>query len=127
MIYVEVYMTRAYGLKAILKALIVSYIVTGILLFGIAFSMYKLGLKEQTINLMVTFVYLFATGVGGILIGKNMKHRKFLWGFLLGFIYVVIIFAASFIATGGMTAILSNGLGTLLLCAGGGMLGGMLS
>ena len=120
-------MTKAYGVTAVVKALIVAYIVTGVLLFGMAFAMYKMGLQERTVDFGVTFIYILATAIGGLVVGKCMKQKKFLWGCLVGALYVLIIFIASFIVTKGFASIANDGISTLLLCLGGGMLGGMIS
>lgn len=120
-------MNRSYGLLSVVRALIGAYIVTGVLLVILAFLMYKLGLDDSTVDFIVTFIYIFATAVGGLILGKKMKQKKFLWGMVLGLCYVVIIFLVSLIGVGGMAIILENGISTLLLCLGGGMLGGMIS
>lgn len=120
-------MTKAYGVASFVKALIIAYVVTGIMLFVLAFLMYKFGISEQAVNFGVTFIYILATGVAGILMGRSMKQRKFLWGSLVGLIYVALIFVVSLLVTGNATMIMQDGVSTLLLCVGGGMLGGMLS
>lgn len=120
-------MSKTYGLACALKALIVAYIVTGVLLLGLAFAMYKLGLNEQKVEFAITFIYILASAVGGLCMGKCMRQRKFLWGCLIGVLYVAIIFAASLVTAKGGKMIVENGLSTLLLCIGGGTLGGMIS
>lgn len=120
-------MSKTYGLTSALKALIIAYIVTGVLLLGLAFAMYKLGLSERTVDFGITFIYILASAIGGLSMGKSMKQRKFLWGGLIGLCYVAIIFAASFATAKGGHMIVQEGLSTLLLCAGGGILGGMIS
>lgn len=120
-------MSRTYGLASGLKALIISYIFTGIALFGLAFAMYKLGLNEKTVEFAITFIYIFASAVGGLVMGKHMKQRKFLWGCLIGLCYALIIFGASFVTSGNGHMVAADGLSTLLLCVGGGTLGGMIS
>lgn len=120
-------MTKSYGVAAVIKALIVSYIVTFVLLFFLAFLMFKLGLTEHTVDFAVTFIYILATGVGGLVVGKCMKQKKFLWGLIVGLFYALIIFIASALLTKGVAVIAGDGISTLLLCLGGGMLGGMIS
>lgn len=120
-------MSKSYGLACGLKSLILAYIVTGIALFGLAFAMYKLGLNEKTVEFAITFIYIFASAVGGLSMGKHMKQRKFLWGCLIGLCYAIIIFAASLMTAKGDRVIAQDGLSTLLLCIGGGTLGGMIS
>lgn len=120
-------MGKSYGALALIKALTVAYIITGIALFILAFLMYKMGLSTSAVDFGVTFVYIFATAVGGLIVGKSMKQKKFLWGLFLGAIYVMIIFLVSFMLTKGVASIQGDGLSTLLLCLCGGMLGGMIS
>ena len=120
-------MTKNHGIAAIIRALIVAYMVTGFMLLILAFAMFKLGLQEHTVDFGVTFIYILATGVAGLIVGKSMKEKKFLWGCLVGFLYVMIIFLGSIMMSGGMDVVLTNGFSSLLLCIGGGMLGGMLS
>lgn len=120
-------MSKTYGLAAGLKSLIIAYIVTGLALFGLAFAMYKLGLNERTVEFAITFIYIFASAVGGLVMGKHMKQRKFLWGCLIGLCYALIIFGASVITAGNGQQIAADGMSTFLLCVGGGTLGGMIS
>lgn len=120
-------MTKNYSLIRVITSLIVSYVVTGILLLLFAFAMYKLRLTEKTVNLAITFVYIFASATGGLVIGKSMKEKKFIWGFLIGALYALIIFLVSLIYTKGGQIIAIDGISTLLLCVAGGTLGGMIS
>ena len=111
----------------LLKALLAAYITTGILLLLLAFLLYKFALPEGFITGSVIVVYVLSTFLGGLFAGKLMKVRRFFWGLLTGNLY----FALRFLITLGVQHTLessaANILTTLLLCAGGGMLGGMLS
>lgn len=120
-------MTKTYGLSCILKALIIAYLVTGVLLVVLAFGMYKLGLSENTVEMGITFIYILSSAIGGLIIGKSMKQRKFIWGCILGILYVLIIFIASLISVKSGNMIASDGVSTMLLCIGGGTMGGMIS
>lgn len=109
-----------------LKSLLVSYIVTGLLLLLLALLLYKLHLSESVINLSITAIYLLSCFLAGFLEGKMMKARKFLWGAAAGALYFTLLTLISLAARQGFsdtTGLLS----TLLLCVGGGTLGGMLS
>lgn len=120
-------MSKTNYLIRVLCSLLVSYFVTGMLLLLFAYAMYKLGLGEKTVNYAITFVYIFASAVGGLVIGKSMKEKKFLWGFLVGALYVAIIFVVSLAMTGSGHMIAVDGVSTTLLCVAGGTLGGMIS
>ena len=110
-----------------LKALLASYIVTGLALLLLAFLLYRFQLDEQVVVAGIVVIYVISTGVGGLILGKLTKKRKFLWGSLLGSIYFGLLFLISYgiyrdFNTSGLNAIT-----TAALCLGGGMLGGMIS
>ena len=120
-------MTVAGRLVNVLRDLIISYLVTGILLLGIAFLMYKLGLDENKVNVAITLTYIISSAIGGIVIGKSMKEKKYIWGLLLGAMYVGVILIASLLMSHGENVIAAKGLSTIILCLCGGTLGGMIS
>ena len=110
-----------------LKALLCAYIITGILLLVLALLLYKLGLSEENVNAGVILIYVISTFAGGFVMGKLSGSRRFLWGLIAGVIYFALLLLISF----GIYHSVQSGAGslatTLLLCAGGGMLGGMVS
>lgn len=120
-------MSLAKRFTNVLRALIISYIVTGLMLLFIAFLMYKLGLDEDKVNFAITLTYILASSVGGLVIGKCMKEKKYLWGLLQGALYVGIILLTSILVSHGNDVVSTRGLSTVILCICGGMLGGMIS
>ena len=120
-------MTKTFRIIGVLRSLIVAYVVTGVMLIILAFAMYKLGLGEDKVNFFITLIYIVSSAVGGIVIGKTMKEKKFMWGLLLGFLYVTVICFASVIVTKDSSIISAHGISTILLCLLGGTLGGMIS
>lgn len=111
----------------ILKALLASYIVTGILLFAVTFFLYKFEWDEQMVTAGIVVIYVVSTFVGGFILGKIRKARKFLWGLIMGVLYFALLFLISFGVYRNFDGNGTNVITTLLLCAGGGMLGGMLA
>ena len=110
-----------------LKSLLASYIVTGILLLLLTFLVYKFELDEQVVVGGIVAIYVISTFLGGFIIGKLTGVKKFLWGMVLGAIYVLLLFLISY---GVYREFNTNGLNvvtTVVLCVGGGTLGGMLS
>ena len=110
-----------------LKCLLASYIVTGLLLLGLTFLVYKFELDESAVLGSVVAIYVVSTFVGGFIIGKLIPKRKFLWGMILGLVYFALLLLISY---GVYRDFNTNGLNvitTVLLCVGGGMLGGMLA
>lgn len=111
----------------LLKSLLFSYILTGVLLALLAFALYRFGLGERTVSIAIIVIYVLATLLGGFAAGKRMKSRRFLWGLLMGGAYFLILAVMSFAVGKGDMQVGSSFFATLALCAGGGMLGGMLS
>jgi len=110
-----------------LKSLIAAYIVTGILLLILTFLLYRLNLDEQMVSMGITVIYVLSTLVGGVVIGKLAKVRKFVWGISLGVAYFALLLV---ISLGVYRTLQGDGMDivtTFLLCAGGGMFGGMIS
>lgn len=111
----------------LLKTLLFSYILTGILLALLAFLLFKMGLGEKAVTIAIIVIYVAATFFGGFMAGKKLKSRKFLWGLVLGAAYFLVLSALSLSVGEEGLQIGNSFLTTLVLCAGGGMLGGMLS
>lgn len=111
----------------LLKSLLFAYILTGVMLTVLAFGVYKLGLGEKTVAIAIIVIYVAATLFAGFITGKRMKNRRFLWGLVMGSAYFLVLAAVSFCVGKGEIQVGSSLLTTLALCAGGGMLGGMLS
>lgn len=111
----------------VLKALLCAYIVTGILLLVLTLLLYKAGLSEENVNAGIILTYVISTFSGGFVIGKLARVRKFLWGLLLGVVYFVLLLLISLGIYHSLQSDLMNLTTTFLLCAGGGMLGGMIS
>ena len=63
-----------------LKSLLFSYVVTGMLLALLTVLLYKFELDEQLVSAAIVAIYVLATMAGGLVIGKLVKVRRFLWG-----------------------------------------------
>ena len=111
----------------ILKALLCAYVMTGILLLILTVLLYKAGLSEENINAGIILTYVISTFSGGFVIGKLAGVKKFLWGLLLGIMYFVLLLLISLGIYHSLQSDMMNLLTNFLLCAGGGMLGGMVS
>lgn len=110
-----------------LLILVLSYVLTACLLLLLAFILYKFRISESIVNIAVIVIYISVTFAAGFIAGKYYKVKKFLWGLVLGSVYFLILVLVSLI--GGVSdAVIGSGVVTTwILCAGGGMLGGMLS
>lgn len=111
----------------ILKALLISYVITAVFLMILALLLYKLDLNEQKVTMGIVLIYVASTFVGGFLMGKLVGEKKFLWGILLGLLYFLLLLGISLAVNHDLKNPGMNLVTTLVLCAGGGMLGGMVS
>ena len=76
----------------LMKSLLASYVLTALLLFLLAFLLYKFDLGESKVNLGITVIYILSCFLGGFLVGKGAGTRKFLWGMVLGAIYAADVY-----------------------------------
>lgn len=110
----------------LVKCLLLSYLLTAVCLLLLTFLLYKLGLSEKTVSAAIISIYVISTLSAGFVAGKKLQSKKFLWGLLLGTIYFLILVAVSMAVSSSPGELGASFLTTLILCAGGGMLGGML-
>ena len=108
-----------------LKSLLCAYVVTGIFLAALALLLYKAGLGEEMVNGGILLIYVISSFSGGFVMGKLTGNRKFLWGMLTGILYFVLLFVITLGMYRFVETAIVNLFTTFLLCAGGGMLGGM--
>ncbi len=109
------------------KCILFCAILTGIFLLFLAFLMYRLRLSEEIVTACITAIYVIITFFAGFITGKREGSRKFLWGLLAGSIYFIILLILSMVMKTPGNLSTMHTLTVLALCAGGGMLGGMLS
>lgn len=109
------------------KSLLFSYILTGLFLLLLALLLYRLHLSEKLISFCITVIYIGSNFFLGFITGKKMQNRKFLWGLCMGIVYFLVLAVVSIIADHSIQNLAADFFLTLFLCAGSGMLGGMLS
>nr|WP_295309052.1 TIGR04086 family membrane protein [uncultured Blautia sp.] len=114
-------------MRAILKSLLFSYAVTGILLLFLAFLLFQFDLGEKPVSAGIVAAYILSCLLGGFLAGKILRKDKYLWGILVGVFYYLLLITVSFVAKGKWDMSLMHAVTTFLMCLGGGALGGMLS
>lgn len=107
--------------------LLLSYLITAIGLMLLAFLLYKMQLGEKAVRAGIILIYIISSFAASFFCGKKIKNRKFLWGLALGSAYFLILVFLSFIQNGSADSLGSNVATAFLLCAGSGMLGGMLA
>ena len=108
-----------------MKALLVSYVMTGFFLLITAGLMYRFELSEGKVKIAVIGIYVLSCFTGGFLAGRMMKNRKFLWGSLLGFLYFAVMLTVS-VAVGRELKEAVMGISTtFFICIISGMIGGI--
>lgn len=107
-----------------IRALLVAYVVTALLLLLMAFMLFKFEWDESKVAIGMIAVYVISCFLGGFAAGKGGQSRRFLWGLLTGTLYFLILVLVS-LGFGGSNAFSMATTGAL--CLGGGMIGGMLA
>lgn len=111
----------------IIKCMLGAYILTAGLLLLLAFILYRFGLSEKVVSVCIIGIYIVVTFLAGMLAGKREGKRKFLWGLVMGVLYFGILVVVSMVVNKGVEDVAGNMLTVFFLCAGSGMLGGMVS
>ena len=120
----EIYMEKVIF---IIKCMLGAYILTAGLLLLLAFMLYRFGLSEKVVSICIIAVYIIVTFLAGMLAGKREGRKKFLWGLMMGVLYFGILVAVSLVVNRGLEDVAGNLVTVFFLCAGSGMLGGMVS
>lgn len=109
------------------KCLLCACIVTALLLMLLALFLYKLRLPDAAVSIVIIVIYVAASLLAGLLAGKCMQKRRFLWGMLEGCCYFLLLLVISMAVAGKAIAPDTDMITTFLLCLAGGTLGGMIS
>lgn len=114
-------------MKALLRSLLLSYILTGILLLALSFALYQFRLKESQVVIAVNVIYIISCLIGGFLAGKGIRQRRFFWGLVLGLVYFALLFIVSYLMNRGLNSNMNQLLIAMAVCAVSGTVGGMMS
>lgn len=108
------------------KCLLFSYILTGGLLMLLALLLYRLGLSAGMVSAGIIIIYTVSSFLAGFLAGKKIGSRKFLWGLLMGTAYFVVLAIISLLVNHSVKEVAASFATVYVICAGSGMLGGMV-
>lgn len=109
------------------KCLLAAYLLTGGALLLLALLLYRFQLSGQAVNIGIVVIYTAAAFLAGFFAGKGTGERRFLWGLLAGTLYFVLLALLTLLVNHGFKDFGNHFFTTLMICAGSGMLGGMLS
>ena len=102
------------------------FIVSVVLLLGIALIVYKTGMGQSTARILIVAVYAISTFLGGMIIGKAQKSRRLIWGAAAGGLYIVVLLLVSLLVKSEMAAS-GNVIAAVISSVAGGCIGGMCS
>lgn len=111
----------------ILRDLLVSYIITGLLLLLLAFLMLKADVSGMILNGGILLTYILSSFTGGFLLGKSAEQKRFLWGLGMGALYFVTLVLISILTNSVMGMEAGRVFTVMAVCLFSGMLGGMIS
>lgn len=111
---------------SVFKVLLFEFVASVVLLLLVAFVMYKGSLSQGTAKILVLAVYVIATFLGGMVMGKAKQSKRLVWGFVAGALYFVVLVLVSLVVNSGFTAE-NNIFLSAACCVLGGCLGGMIS
>ena len=115
------------GILFIMKCLLFSYVLTAGLLLLLALLLYRFSFQEKIVNIGIIVIYIAVTFLAGLLAGKRAGSRKFLWGLCMGTLYFAVLALVSLAVNRSIADVATNFVTVFCLCAGSGMLGGMLA
>lgn len=107
--------------------ILLAYVITTCGLLVLAFLLYRFPLSDSAVNIGIIIIYALSTFLSSFICGKKLKNRKFIWGLCIGAVYFLILLLLSVIMNESDISLGSNVVTTLMICAGSGMLGGMLA
>ena len=115
------------GILFMMKCLLFSYVLTAGLLLLLALLLYRFSLQENVVNIGIIAIYIAVTFLAGLIVGKRAESRKFLWGLWMGVMYFAVLALVSLAVNRSIADVATNFATVFALCAGSGMLGGMVS
>lgn len=111
----------------VMKALLISYLLTGILLALLALLLYKMNLDEGKVEAGILLIYILTSFAGGFAAGKMSGNKKFIWGLMVGGGYIILLTLVSLCVNHGINGNIGSYFTTAVMCVCSGMLGGMIS
>lgn len=110
-----------------IRCLLLAYLLTIILLLLLAFFVFQFNLGSSVVNITIICIYILTCFFGGFRLGKKVGSQRFLWGLMLGLLYIALLILISAFVNHGIALSSTTNITAFLLCLGGGMLGGMVS
>lgn len=120
-------MSTAKKSVAMVKILLAEIIVSVILILVAAYVVLKMSPPDEYISYLIIAIYVISSLFGGFIAGKIMGKRKFIWGFVAGALYVMVILGVTMVVKGNISSGTIGLMKMIIPALAGGMFGGMIS
>lgn len=107
----------------VIKILVVTYVLTGVMLLLLALGLYKFNLSNWQITAGIVVTYALSAFLGGYALARKERTRRLLWGMAFGVVYFAILAVASLIMNKGLAMDQGAALRAVLICVGAGAIG----
>jgi putative membrane protein (TIGR04086 family) len=130
--YLETIWNSVFDVAYVVMSMLIGYALDVVLLFVLAFAVYKLRLDDNVIGLFVHGIYILGGAVAGLVLSLNKKLRtyagrisgmKFWLGAGTGLIYAGILLLLSLFLTGSDAYMKTQWFAIVLMALSGGLLG----
>ncbi len=111
----------------LISTLLIMYVITGLALLALTLLLFKMQLSENVVTIGIMAIYIVSCLLGGIIAGKRLRVRKFLWGVITGAVYFAVLLTGSLLLNRGISSDTVHVITTLIMCMAAGMIGGMIS
>lgn len=111
----------------VLKILVVSYVITGVLLLLLSLCMLKMNVSSGIVTVGIVLIYIVSTFGGGFLLARMEKSRRLMWGTLFGLLYFLVLFVMSIIINKGLSVDYAACIRGFFVCLAAGAAGGFIS
>ena len=101
--------------------------VSALLLLGLSAAVFYMELPANIIQIGITVIYLLSGLMGGLLVGKMQREKKFLWGIITGIVFFLLLLVLSLLYNSGHIVDVVHMLSVLVLTVLSSMIGGMIS
>lgn len=119
--------TRKNKPLVIISTLLIMYVITGLALLALALLLFKMQLSENIVSISIMVIYIISCLIGGLVAGRQLKVRRFLWGVAVGAVYFAVLLIGSLLMNRGISSDAVHVVTTLIMCMAAGMIGGMIS
>ena len=119
--------TRKNKPLVIISTLLIMYVITGLALLALALLLFKMQLSENIVSISIMVIYIISCLIGGLVAGRRLKARRFLWGVAVGAVYFAVLLIGSLLMNRGISSDAVHVVTTLIMCMAAGMIGGMIS